>query len=70
MLCTVLERTLLKKMDAKEHKAIKKFISRCQEVNTVRVMIVHGSWSIWSVKHMSRQTLEEKEWRPAQADLP
>jgi hypothetical protein len=69
MLCTVLERTLLKKKPAKEHDDINKFFKRCRAVNDVRVKIVHGSWSIWSVTHMSRQTLEEKQYPMPPAEI-
>src|SRR5262249_38401128 len=62
MLCTVLEKTVLKKRPDKDAKVVKKFFNRCRQVNEVRVKIVHGTWSVWSVTHLSRNTLEQKDY--------
>lgn len=69
MLCTVLEKTILKKRSDKDAKAVKKFFKRCRAVNDTRVKIVHGNWSIWKVTHMSRQTLEAKEYPMSPSEI-
>jgi hypothetical protein len=63
LLCTAVTTVFSKTLKSEDHKPVlKRLISKCRELNDIRVKVVHGQWFAFSeggtVAHISRRSLQ------------
>lgn len=64
LLCTAFEKVYSETLDRRWHPRLKRWISKCREINDLRVKTVHGFWGddASRLHHVSRQNLKSKEF--------
>jgi hypothetical protein len=66
LLCTAVSTVFSKTLKVEDHKRVlKRLISKCRELNDIRVKVVHGQWFAFSeggtVAHISRRSLQTED---------
>jgi hypothetical protein len=62
MLCTIAQNVVTRRLDKRRAGELNTLLRKCREINTHRVRIAHGMWSMGPVRHVSRQSLEAKRY--------
>jgi hypothetical protein len=67
-MCTVLEKLILSKGTASPE-VVAKYFGRCKGLNTERVRVAHGDWTLTGTRHVARNKLRPEIYFATPAEL-